>query len=36
MKNIQLLGYSDKLSVRPGESVSFKISSTLKKNLQQV
>ena len=31
MKNIQLLGYSDKLSVRPGETVSFKISSTLKK-----
>ena len=31
MKNISLLGYSDKLSARPGETVSFKISSTLKK-----
>ena len=31
MKNIALLGYSDKLSARPGETVSFKISSTLNK-----
>ena len=30
MKNIPLLGYSDKLSARPGEIISFKISSTLK------
>ena len=31
MNNVPLIGYSDKLSVRPGETVSFKISSTLKK-----
>ena len=31
MKNIPLIGYSDKLSLRPGETVSFKVSSTLKK-----
>ena len=32
MKNIPLIGYSDKLSLRPGETVSFKVSSTLKKS----
>ena len=32
MKNIPLIGYSDKLSLRPGEIVSFKVSSTLKKS----
>jgi len=32
MKNIQLIGYSDKLSLRPGETVSFKVSSTLRKS----
>ncbi|MDC0216321.1 hypothetical protein OAJ75_04440 [Candidatus Pelagibacter sp.] len=32
MNNIPLLGYSDKISVRPGETISFKISSTLKKS----
>ena len=31
MKNIPLIGYADKLSLRPGETVSFKVSSTLKK-----
>ena len=31
MKSIPLVGYSDKLSLRPGETVSFKVSSTLKK-----
>ena len=32
MKNIPLIGYADKLSLRPGETVSFKVSSTLKKS----
>lgn len=32
MKNIPLIGYTDKLSLRPGETVSFKVSSTLKKS----
>ena len=32
MKSIPLVGYSDKLSVRPNETISFKISSNLKKN----
>ena len=32
MKNIPLIGYSDKLSLRPGETVSFKVSSTFKKS----
>ncbi len=31
MNNIQLIGYSDKLSARPGETISFKVSSTLTK-----
>ncbi|MFL2886420.1 MAG: N,N-dimethylformamidase beta subunit family domain-containing protein [Candidatus Pelagibacter sp.] len=31
MNDIPLLGYSDKLSVRQGETVSFKVSSTSKK-----
>ena len=32
MKKIPLIGYTDKLSLRPGETVSFKVSSTLKKS----
>ena len=32
MKNIPLIGYTDKLSLRPGETVSFKVSSTLKES----
>ena len=32
MKNIPLIAYSDKLSLRPGETVSFKVSSTLRKS----
>ena len=31
MNSIPLIGYSDKLSVRTGETISFKVSSTLKK-----
>ena len=31
MKHIPLIGYTDKLSLRPGETVSFKVSSTLEK-----
>ena len=31
MSKIPLIGYSDKLSARPGETVSFKVSSTLQK-----
>ena len=30
MTSIPLLGYSDKLSLRPNEIISFKVSSTLK------
>ena len=32
MKKIPLIGYTDKLSLRPGETISFKVSSTLKKS----
>ena len=31
MKNIPLIGYTDKLSLRQGETISFKISSLLSK-----
>ena len=31
MSSIPLIGYSDKLSVRQGETISFKVSSTLNK-----
>jgi len=30
MNNIPLVGYSDRLSVRPGDEISFKVSSSLK------
>ena len=32
MTSIPLIGYSDKLSLRPNETISFKISSNLKKS----
>ena len=32
MMSIPLVGYSDKLSLRPNETISFKISSNLKKS----
>ena len=34
MNDIPLLGYSDKLSVRQGETISFKVSSASKKKFK--